>query len=219
MDFERFRLTDQELSIALEERPCDKCGACCRGFSIEIQKQDAICEPQLMTYAVRWEDVPENRKSKIKKSPFVLLSNGEGCPFLQHNKCRIYENRPEVCRKFPPSLLVCHHARLEAMGYDIQAFNQKAITINGGDPHIYAGVTFAINPSKLKNYSLGRGILKGQISIIELIDPEYFDLFRRCNLSAKRSSIPIHAAKPLSSVDVKSAYNGNVNGKRSSCVH
>lgn len=55
--------------------PCTKCGACCRRAKIVID---------------------ELAKNGIE-FPYKARANGE-CEMLEDNKCKVYENRPDVCK-------------------------------------------------------------------------------------------------------------------------
>jgi len=187
MDFKRFKLTRNELMLALQERPCVKCGACCRGYSIEIQEQDAIREPNLLNYATPWQDIPEKQNHLLKKSPWVIITDDKShCPFLDENsRCRTYPTRPQICRSIIPTYLTCHASRLEERGLMISNFLQDILIRLQGNPYILAGLIFAIDFKRVEKAGIIKGVTNKKISLKQLIDYDYFQLYRKCNLSGK----------------------------------
>ena len=75
---------------------CSGCdAACCRGFpSVELTPQEYATLERLG--AVRLEFLLDGHF-------FLVIENG--CEFLVDNRCRIYEQRPAICRRF-----VCRNA-------------------------------------------------------------------------------------------------------------
>lgn len=73
------------------ESACDKCdGACCRSFvTIELTPEEYLTLQRLGATRLGYT---------LMEKFFLEIENG--CEFLQSNRCGIYENRPEVCRRF-----------------------------------------------------------------------------------------------------------------------
>ncbi|RLE45720.1 YkgJ family cysteine cluster protein [Candidatus Woesearchaeota archaeon] len=93
LDQKRFKKIVKEVEKKID---CTKCGNCCKEMSpvltledIErISKKLKISKGDfLKKYTERNED-----KDIVFKLP---------CPFLQNNKCSIYEIRPKECKEFP----------------------------------------------------------------------------------------------------------------------
>ncbi len=70
---------------------CIGCDAdCCRGFpSVELTPTEYATLERLG--AVRLEYLLNGRY-------YLIIENG--CEFLEGNRCRIYGDRPEICRRF-----------------------------------------------------------------------------------------------------------------------
>lgn len=68
---------------------CQKCGHCCTsmdGYGITEEESQKLC-------TMGYSDLVENGRIKITE-------RGR-CPFYVENTCQIYEDRPDVCRKYP----------------------------------------------------------------------------------------------------------------------
>lgn len=160
-------------------RECIHCGACCRGYSIELQEHDVIREPALLQYGTRWEELPEHRKESFHRSPWVIETYSQTCPFLTVDwTCRIYNTRPGVCRRFQPTRLNCHMSKLEERGLDIKGFMENGLLIYNADPMITAGVIFSIDPESIEPIGIRRGINPTRKPLDELIDIAYFERFK-----------------------------------------
>lgn len=88
---------------------CENCGACCRCFPIFASKSDAEREPTIMEEARKLEAhlATEDKAYQLYPLPFH-----ERCAFLKEDQlCRIYETRPEVCRRFEAGSEQCKEAR------------------------------------------------------------------------------------------------------------
>lgn len=102
---------------------CVTCGACCtaRGFSGVV----ALATPDVYR---KW--TPMQRKTLLRKPPFEtvvpakalrVIDNGERFPRCaalrgrvgEEATCKVYENRPGVCREFTPGSEACLHARVQ----------------------------------------------------------------------------------------------------------
>ena len=95
--------------MARPEYDCENCGACCRCFPIFASAADAAREPAIQNEARKLEPhlATEDKAYQMYPLPF-----SEQCAFLEANQlCRIYETRPEVCRKFEAGSKQCQEAR------------------------------------------------------------------------------------------------------------
>ena len=92
---------------------CEKCGKCCREFSITLTDEDLEREPKL--HGVKRHISTIRNKKMVaymlqKSRVWVIDKVGRGCPcvFLdENNLCRIYETRPGDCRDYPKKGVVC----------------------------------------------------------------------------------------------------------------
>ena len=88
---------------------CDGCGACCGTFPIFASGTDAQREPRIAAEGKElapWLQTPEWR---IQLFPLPFHS---ACCFLdQESRCDIYDNRPDVCRRFAAGSEQCQEAR------------------------------------------------------------------------------------------------------------
>jgi hypothetical protein len=82
------RLLDKPLDGCKQCIGCD--ADCCRGFpSVELTP-DEYTTLELLG-AVRLEFLLSGRH-------YLIIENG--CEFLVNNRCRIYDHRPDICRRF-----------------------------------------------------------------------------------------------------------------------
>ena len=86
------------------EVPCGSCSECCRGPGRELALGEAdLAAIEGSRWRIRWtvEHLPDGR---------VLLGSDEGgtCLHLGAGGCRVYEDRPPVCRAFDCRTLVEH---------------------------------------------------------------------------------------------------------------
>jgi len=90
---------------------CECCGWCCKNFGDEKHKYLPLFEWEVDRYA----KISEKKNIKINFKPvqylldeksgivFVYLygMTTEPCPFLEKNKCSVYEDRAIICKQFP----------------------------------------------------------------------------------------------------------------------
>ena len=89
---------------------CENCGACCRCYPIFALASDAEREPQIREAGVRCDDFL-GEEGSVAYRLFPLFRK-QACVFLKDDQlCRIYETRPETCRKFEPGSEQCREAR------------------------------------------------------------------------------------------------------------
>ena len=102
-----------------EEYDCENCGACCRCFPIFALESDAEREPKIREAGIRCDDfLGEKGKVAYRLHPLPFLDT---CAFLKEDQlCRIYESRPEVCRRFEPGSDQCLEAR-KRVGVGVQS--------------------------------------------------------------------------------------------------
>ncbi|HUU59263.1 MAG TPA: YkgJ family cysteine cluster protein [Phycisphaerae bacterium] len=103
------RLADEELDELVFEitrcvwsaMDCTACGRCCK----ELQPGVTEAEQQRLA-GRRGLPVAEFRRRYLERDPEpddgpAWRVRGSTCPFLQDNKCTVYEDRPSQCRGYP----------------------------------------------------------------------------------------------------------------------
>jgi len=103
-------MTGSETRDSEEIFDCENCGACCRCFPIFALESDAKREAKIREEGIRCDDfLGEKGKVGYRLHPLPFLDT---CAFLGADQlCRIYETRPEVCRRFEPASDQCIEAR------------------------------------------------------------------------------------------------------------
>ena len=92
-----------------EEFDCTQCGACCRSFPIFASEADAERAPKIYGHARKLAEHLQTQDKVYQLYPIPFLAQ---CPFLKDDQlCKIYEDRPSVCRKFEPGSAQCIEAR------------------------------------------------------------------------------------------------------------
>jgi Fe-S-cluster containining protein len=81
---------------------CQDCGACCKGFTVDVESRDEGVPPKMIKEDRLFGPVMRERDGQC-----IALSGKVG----ERVRCRIYEDRPQVCRDFSPGCLLCHKAR------------------------------------------------------------------------------------------------------------
>jgi uncharacterized protein len=85
----------QEISAQID---CTECGNCCKVVQPVLTEADIkklARHHELSTTEFRSRFLLENEEDE----GFVF--NMQPCPFLENNRCTVYENRPGVCRSYP----------------------------------------------------------------------------------------------------------------------
>ena len=93
----------------LTQYDCTQCGACCRSFPIFASEADAVREPAIRQQTRKLAEhlATENMAYQLFPLPFQTR-----CAFLKKDElCRIYESRPNVCRRFEAGSTQCIEAR------------------------------------------------------------------------------------------------------------
>jgi Fe-S-cluster containining protein len=185
MNMKQFILTEKETSIALQPRDCNHCGSCCRSFCLELTNEDVAREPQLLTYATAWGNIDPVRQNEFD-CPWVLFTESAPCPFLDDLcLCRIYKTRPDVCRRMIPSILNCHCSRIEETGVHVAEFIMRshALSMTEFDPNLLMGLILAVDHTKIEPIGIARGIFTKEISLLDILDEDYFRTFRKQHLT------------------------------------
>ena len=111
-----------------KERTCNKCGMCCIIYGIALTHGDLDREPKL-TGASRPIEQSEREKHNIDDKYRRMINttgSNQRCHFYKDGfGCSIYENRPEICRNYIPTLSNCLKARMGHVGFNIEALNQR----------------------------------------------------------------------------------------------
>jgi Fe-S-cluster containining protein len=88
---------------------CDRCGACCSTFVVQVSEQDAEREPRIKSESISVEPWLQSQDWRYRLHP---LPFHQGCCFLGSNQlCSIYQSRPQVCRRFAAGSQQCQEAR------------------------------------------------------------------------------------------------------------
>ncbi len=81
----------------LSEYDCTDCANCCKRLSPNLSREKII---EIADYLdISYEEFKEKYVEREKAEGFIL--KGRECPFLQDNKCSIYDHRPEACSSYP----------------------------------------------------------------------------------------------------------------------
>ena len=83
---------------AFEQIDCLKCARCCKGFSPRFKGPDIKRISKVL--GMKETALIENYLVYDDEGDYV--ANTSPCPFLEeNNQCRIYEDRPSDCQRFP----------------------------------------------------------------------------------------------------------------------
>jgi len=88
---------------------CQQCGKCCQSviLSLGMGHADSGEERKEAADFLRWASLHEGVAVKLKDKDNVEVGYKAKCRMLQVDKdgkcsCLIYENRPDICRLYPP---------------------------------------------------------------------------------------------------------------------
>ena len=74
---------------------CETCGECCIKYIVKLNDNDIE----------KIKKLGFNEKEFVERDEhiceFVLKKNDKGCVFLDNNSCKIYNDRPSVCKMYP----------------------------------------------------------------------------------------------------------------------
>ena len=88
----------QEFNAVVEAQiDCTLCGNCCKTLMINVTEQEA---DDLSAYKKQTRADFDSQFLE-KGTHGMMLMNTIPCPFLQENKCAVYEHRFAGCREFP----------------------------------------------------------------------------------------------------------------------
>ena len=107
---------------------CDTCGgACCngaKGFTaapLILEDFEAVYQHFPIVFSVK-----ENALVA-----YVLLNDGKGyCPYFEHNRCSIYDQRPPACKLYPISPYF-EHILVDTSCPSVNAFSGTLVCQNG----------------------------------------------------------------------------------------
>ncbi len=85
---------NQKYSI---EYDCTSCGNCCKKLMLTLTQEEIKVIADHLD--ISYQQFSETYIEREAAGGFIL--NGPGCPFLENNKCSIYNFRPEICRSYP----------------------------------------------------------------------------------------------------------------------
>ena len=113
------------LDDLLKERPCKRCGDCCRAFVNEVSEADLIREPKLRDHIKPISEAKGSVNKKNGNKWFFSEPHQKPCPFLIDKsgicECEIYETRPLTCRQFVSAIITCKTVELEMQKIDVIA--------------------------------------------------------------------------------------------------
>jgi len=79
---------------------CDKCnGQCCRDVAVDMDEPKTLEEWEY----IRWLVAHENVSVYVDEEDDWLVEFVTPCLMLVNNKCKIYNDRPKICREHPLS--------------------------------------------------------------------------------------------------------------------
>jgi Fe-S-cluster containining protein len=81
----------------LTEDYCMDCANCCKKLKPSLSQEEIT---EIANHLdISYEEFKEAYIERAMPEGYIL--KGDECPFLENNKCSIYDYRPEVCRAFP----------------------------------------------------------------------------------------------------------------------
>ena len=80
---------------------CTKCANCCREMTVEVTQAEVEAIAAHLNLSVEDVLVKHTRADPEDSRKRLLLSERDGCTFLDGNLCMIYDVRPRPCRQFP----------------------------------------------------------------------------------------------------------------------
>lgn len=91
------RLAEEFGRAAEAEMDCTACGACCRDNCVPVNEEEEArlagrLGVSLGEFRERYVVSDDDGQPAIEATP---------CPFLEGNRCSVYEERPDACRGYP----------------------------------------------------------------------------------------------------------------------
>jgi Fe-S-cluster containining protein len=81
---------------------CDKCGKCCLTYTVKLSGSDI---KKIEKIGLKKQDFAEEDNFDVKFGKYALKRVNDQCIFLEKKgkkySCKIYENRPAICRNYP----------------------------------------------------------------------------------------------------------------------
>ena len=81
---------------------CKQCGKCCKAYTVKLSGSDI---ERIKKAGYKKEDFAEKDDFDVTTGKYALKRENNQCMFLiqvdDKYFCQIYENRPEICRKYP----------------------------------------------------------------------------------------------------------------------
>ena len=89
-------------SDLLKDFKCTGCGTCCRWTGSVLLTSRDIASMAVWLELSEQEFIDRYTRLAPNRIRLALIDQTDGsCSFLEGNRCRIYEARPEQCRSFP----------------------------------------------------------------------------------------------------------------------
>lgn len=108
------QLHDSQVELATAQRnesdsfDCAKCGACCFGLAVHLNKREAqlFQANRKLRLLIKPQDDGFCMRRTVKESRCFALKGEPGCC-----TCKVYDQRPRVCREFEPGSEACLRSR------------------------------------------------------------------------------------------------------------
>lgn len=86
----------------LKQFKCTGCGECCRWSGAVLLLPSDISDMARALEMSEADFIRDHTRLAPNRQQLALLDKEDGsCEFLEDNRCRVYESRPEQCRSFP----------------------------------------------------------------------------------------------------------------------
>lgn len=78
---------------------CTACANCCRVATVKLSERDI--ERLSSSMRLKRGQFLKKYTADTVDEGIILARTGAGCTFLDGNACLVYENRPDICQRFP----------------------------------------------------------------------------------------------------------------------
>ena len=78
---------------------CTTCANCCRVATVKMSERDV--ERLSSSMRLKRSEFLKRFTTESEEEGTILLRTEAGCTFLDGTTCLVYEDRPDVCRRFP----------------------------------------------------------------------------------------------------------------------